>query len=75
VLDRSAMIDESLDEQVHTKIGVVKEEDFTHLQEYDIETPKPEVGLYSDNFIGLNPILYNPVFKSAGKQETTYPKY
>ena len=59
----------------HTKIGEVSEKQFE--KQLNSENPsqditnqeRPNVGIYSDNLIGLNPILYNSIFKGS------YPKY
>lgn len=59
----------------HTKIGEVSEKQFEKQlnfenPSYDITNQeRPNVGIYSDNLIGLNPILYNSIFKGS------YPKY
>lgn len=71
------------DNTVHTKIGPIKEDeissltqcpteeaDINKLQEYENNI---QVGIYSDNFIGLNSKLYNPIFKK--RCEGQYPKY
>lgn len=71
------------DNTVHTKIGPLKEDeissltqcpteeaDINKLQEYENNI---QVGIYSDNFIGLNSKLYNPIFKK--RCEGQYPKY
>ena len=71
------------DNTVHIKIGPLKEEeissltqcpteetDINKLQEYENNI---QVGIYSDNFIGLNSKLYNPIFKK--RCEGQYPKY
>lgn len=55
---------------IHTKIGEVKEEEL--LKQCPEENEEiPNFGIYSDNFIGLNSILYDPVFK----KRCDYPKY
>lgn len=59
----------------HTKIGEISEKQFE--KQLNFENPsqditnqeRPNVGIYSDNLIGLNPILYNSIFKGS------YPKY
>ncbi len=56
----------------HTKIGEVSEKQFEKQlnPSQDITNQeRPNVGIYSDNLIGLNPILYNSIFKGS------YPKY
>ena len=56
----------------HTKIGEVSEEQFEKQLNPSQDTTnqeRPNVGIYSDNLIGLNPILYNSIFKGS------YPKY
>ena len=54
----------------HTKIGEVSEKQFEkQLNLKDTNQERPNVGIYSDNLIGLNPILYNSIFKGS------YPKY
>lgn len=64
--------------EVHTKIGEITNDDFIKLSadwEEDSETLEdiiyPEVGIYSDKFIGLNSQLYNPLFKKGQR----YPRY
>ena len=59
----------------HVKIGEVSEKQFE--KQLNSENPsqditnqeRPNVGIYSDNLVGLNPILYNSIFKGS------YPKY
>lgn len=56
----------------HTKIGEVSEKQFEkqlNLSQDITNQERPNVGIYSDNLIGLNPILYNSIFKGS------YPKY
>ena len=56
----------------HTKIGEVSEKQFEKQLNPSQDTTnqeRPNVGIYSDNLIGLNPILYNSIFKGS------YPKY
>ena len=56
----------------HTKIGEVSEKQFKKQLNPSQDTTnqeRPNVGIYSDNLIGLNPILYNSIFKGS------YPKY
>lgn len=54
----------------HTKIGEISEKQFEkQLNLKDTNQERPNVGIYSDNLIGLNPILYNSIFKGS------YPKY
>lgn len=59
----------------HTKIGEVSEKQFEkqlnseNPSQYITNQERPNVGIYSDNLIGLNPILYNSIFKGS------YPKY
>lgn len=71
------------DETIHTKIGPIKEEEIEALtqcpteeeeitQQQDYESAV-KVGIYSDNFIGLNSKLYNPIFKK--RCDGQYPKY
>ena len=70
VLDRSITIENNgivQDDYPHILIGQVIEEQLK-IPEKNVERPK--VGIYSDNFIGVNPKLYNPIFKG-----TDYPKY
>lgn len=62
---------ETQDNTVHTRIGVVKEEDFESLKECPEEQEEVEVGIYSDNFIGLNSKLYDVIFK----KRCDYPRY
>lgn len=59
----------------HTKIGEVSEKQFEkqlnseNPSQYITNQERPNVGIYSDNLIGLNPILHNSIFKGS------YPKY
>ena len=56
----------------HTKIGEISEKQFEKQLNPSQDTTnqeRPNVGIYSDNLIGLNPILYNSIFKGS------YPKY
>lgn len=56
----------------HTKIGEVSEKQFEkqlNPSQNTTNQERPNVGIYSDNLIGLNPILYNSIFKGS------YPKY
>lgn len=56
----------------HTKIGEVSEKQFEkqlNPSQDTINQERPDVGIYTDNLIGLNPILYNGIFKGS------YPKY
>lgn len=84
VLDRSKTITEEItnesgivetvekpDETIHTRIGTVKETDFQQLKECPEKQGEVQVGIYSDNFIGLNSKLYDSVFK----KRCDYPKY
>ena len=87
VVDRSKKViveeKEVPDETIHTNIGIIKEaeiesltkcpteeEDKKALKEYESSV---QVGIYSDNFIGLNSKLYNPVFKKRCDEQ--YPVY
>lgn len=72
------------DNTIHSKIGNVKEKEIKELQvSEEIETEdyiRPDVGIYSDNFMGLNPLLFNAEFRVAGKRDKKtehhkYPKY
>lgn len=84
VLDRSKIITEEItnesgivetvekpDETIHTRIGTVRETDFQQLKECPEEQEEVNVGIYSDNFIGLNSKLYDPIFK----KRCDFPKY
>lgn len=84
ILDRSKTITEEItnesgivetiekpDETIHTRIGTVKETDFQQLKECPEEQEEINVGIYSDNFIGLNSKLYDPIFK----KRCDFPKY
>lgn len=91
LLDRSkTVINETTglsepDETIHSSIGINKESDIESLKivediEKEQEYKRPDVGIYSDCIYGLNPILYNTVFKVAGKKDFNtehykYPKY
>lgn len=67
------------DDQNHTKIGPISTEEFKDVlqaewQEDLDDKPSIEyskVGIYSDNFIGINSQLYNVVFKKG----QLYPRY
>lgn len=71
------------DNTIHSKIGNIKEKEIKELQvseEIETEYIRPDVGIYSDNFIGLNSLLFNAEFKVAGKKDKItehykYPKY
>lgn len=79
VIDRSRTIKidnkEVPDHYFHTRVGIINTEEepivskLTQLNEVK-EIDKPDIGVYSDNFIGLNPLLYNSIFKSAGGLKT-----
>lgn len=84
ILDRSKTITEEItnesgivetiekpDETIHTRIGTAKETDFQQLKECPEEQEEINVGIYSDNFIGLNSKLYDPIFK----KRCDFPKY
>lgn len=77
VLDRSKTIvdkdtlEEKPDDTVHTRIGVINEQEFEELKKCPEEQKEVQVGIYSDNFIGLNSKLYDSVFK----KRCDYPKY
>lgn len=77
VLDRSKTVtDENTSEEVpdntiHTRIGVINEQDFEQLKECPEEQEEVQVGIYSDNFIGLNSKMYDTIFK----KRCQYPKY
>lgn len=62
----------TISNSTHTKIGEVSEKQFEkqlNLSQGTTNQERPNVGIYSDNLIGLNPILYNSIFKGS------YPKY
>lgn len=77
VLDRSKTItdEETLEEKpdntIHTRIGVIDEQGFEELKKCPEEQEEVQVGIYSDNFIGLNSKLYDSIFK----KRCDYPKY
>lgn len=71
ILDRSKTIVERPDDTIHTRIGVVNEEDFDSLKECPEEQEEVGVGIYSDNFIGLNSKLYDVIFK----KRCNFPRY
>lgn len=91
LLDRSKTITNEItglvepDETIHSSIGINKESDIENLKivesiEGEQEYKRPDVGIYSDCIYGLNPILYNTIFKVAGKKDFNtehykYPKY
>lgn len=58
-------------DNIHTRIGIVKEEEFSQLQECPSQKDTINIGIFSDNFIGLNPKLYDTIFK----KRCDYPKY
>lgn len=89
-LDRSKMVideetgEEKPDDYPHSIFGEVKEEELEILQEPAEEKQleefiKPDVGLYNDKLLALNPTLYNTTFKTVRKDPNTehpyYPKY
>lgn len=57
------------EDKICTNIGVVKDIENNIQQEQNIENP--DVGIYTNNFIGLNSKLYDTVFK----KKQSYPKY
>lgn len=79
ILDRSKTIvdedtlEEKPDDTIHTRIGAVNEEDFDSLKECPEEQEEVGVGvgIYSDNFIGLNSKLYDVIFK----KRCNFPRY
>lgn len=72
ILDRSkTILEERPDDTIHTRIGVVNEEDFDSLKECPEEQEEVGVGIYSDNFIGLNSKLYDVIFK----KRCNFPRY
>lgn len=71
ILDRSKTLEERPDDTIHTRIGVVNEEDFDSLKECPEEQEEVGVGIYSDNFIGLNSKLYDVIFK----KRCNFPRY
>ena len=84
VFDRSVLINGTeADETIHTKIGPIKENELSSLTSYPTNEEEIEalneyekniqVGIYSDNFIGLNSKLYNPIFKK--RCDGQYPRY
>ena len=77
VVDRSIQIDNKPDETIHTRIGIVEEDNIEQLKEGFKELKdRPKVGVFSDNFIGLNSFLYNSTFKTIRKdKDTGHPKY
>lgn len=77
VVDRSIQIDNKPDETIHTRIGIIEEDNIEQLKEGFKELKdRPKVGVFSDNFIGLNSFLYNSTFKTIRKdKDTGHPKY
>lgn len=77
VLDRSRTVipeeeaEEKPDDTIHTRIGVINEQEFEGLKKCPEKQEEVQVGIYSDNFIGLNSKLYDSVFK----KRCDYPKY
>lgn len=59
------------DDTLHSILGQVQESEIEALKECPQETKEVKVGIYSDNFIGLNSKLYDTVFKKL----CGYPKY
>lgn len=55
----------NLDNTVHSKIGEINEEELVS------SSKQTEVGIYSDNFVGINSRLYDPIFKV----KEDFPKY
>lgn len=55
-------------ERASTVIGKFKESDFPGLVSSD---SNEKTGIYSDGFVGLNSVLYDPIFKKI----QSYPKY
>ena len=93
LLDRSRkikIIENGIEKEIpdpnfHTRVGVIDKEaepiltslkQIEEVSEED-ELPRPNIGIYSDNFTGLNPLLYNTIFNTAGyyDKETEHPKY
>lgn len=58
-------------DQVHTQIGVVNEQEIQSLKQCPSQIESPSVGIYSNNFIGLNSKFYDSIFK----KRCDYPKY
>lgn len=58
-------------EQVNTQIGIINEEKIEELKQCPSQESTKEVGIYSNNFIGLNSKLYDTIFK----KRCSYPKY
>lgn len=71
VIDSDSIDIQDSENKIRTIIGRVKEENIKELQQCNKEESVPEEGIYSDNFIGLNPKLYDTVFK----KRCDYPKY
>ena len=78
---------EKIDNTIHTVIGRVVEPELKEsvlqprkIKEGQTEDPeKTQVGIYSDNFVGLDSVLYDVTFKALNKdlktKELKYPKY
>lgn len=64
-------VSEKPDDTIHTRIGVINEQEFEGLKKCPEKQEEVQVGIYSDNFIGLNSKLYDSVFK----KRCDYPKY
>lgn len=68
---------EKPDDTIHTKIGTIQEQEFDSLkicpvdEEGQVIQEEVQIGIYTDNFIGLNSKLYDTVFK----KRCDYPKY
>ena len=88
--DRSKLISEDpkiIDDTKHTIIGTVIEKELEgtlqdiqnkskELIEEEKEWEKPQVGIYSDNLITVDSVLYDSVFKTLKDNfETKYPQY
>lgn len=85
LLDRSKLVQhedsvEEFDKTIHSQIGTIKESEIDFLKppesipdEYPpgVEQEESTMGIYSDNFIGINSKLYDTVFK----KKLLYPSY
>lgn len=62
---------DNLDDTIHTIIGEVQEDKIEQLKNCKVDDTYPDVGIFSDNFIGVYSKLYDVIFKKV----CSYPKY
>ena len=68
VYDRSLIYNEVPDNTIHSRIGIIEGIENQYNKELN-----SQVGIYSDNFVGINSKLFNTTFKAL--EEIEYPKY